>query len=166
MDTTLSHLSTLEAHQQLSIAEYVVGRSRQPDAGIAPVAVDELLETELAVVAWEGTEFAGFMRAKNTIETSPSGFQYRQIGMLVVAEQFQGMGLSRVLIEDVTQFVIEDQVIPYAFSSPASQHSFLRCGYTVALPGELDAFGQSMFGNEGMVLPYSQIEEAQEIISY
>ena len=166
MDTTLSHLMTLDARQQLSIAESVAERSQRPDASIAPITVDQLLETELAVVAWEGDEFAGFMRAKNTIETSPSGYQYRQIGTLVVAEQFRGMGLSRVLIEDVTQFVIEDQVIPYAFSSPASKRAFLRCGYTIALPGELDAFVQSMFGNEGMVLPYSHIEESQEIVDY
>lgn len=148
----IHHYQDLNPLAQRSVSIEIAWQSQLPASEIVPVSVEDVAATELAVVATEGTQVAGFVRAKNETFVADDGLKYRQIGSLFVAEAFRGQDLAHELVSTITSFVVWEGFTPFAFANEKGRGAFIKSGYRSAEPGEV-AFASSRLGNEPFVYP-------------
>lgn len=152
------HLNDLNPLSRLRVAEQVSGYSATPGNGVAPVSIEDILETEHAFVAWQRTDLAGFVRAKNEVHHVEEGVSYQQIGSLMVTESFRGQKVAVDLVENMTDLVVVGGITPYAFVNAQSRTAFTRNEYRAAGPDEIP-FATSQFGNQAMVYADQNFEQ-------
>lgn len=148
----ITHIHDLNPLAQRNVAIAVAWESCAPNSDFAPVAVEELEASELAVAAIDGGQLAGYVRAKNEIHATDEGITYRQIGSLFVAEAFRGQNLAYELVDTITTFAVWQGANPFAFVNIRGRRAFEKSGYRPALPDELP-FAKSVLGNEAVVYP-------------
>lgn len=141
-------------------AAYFVSSLCNEDNAMKPVSYDEVLATEIALVAFAGGEYdefiAGYIRSGEPLvdksrQISKPKYEYVEIGSLVVASHFRGVGIATELLRKMTGHTIGSFYIPYAFCTQRGMRSFAKVGYQPALPGELPIEAISQFGNQPMV---------------
>lgn len=126
------------------------------EQGVAPISFDEVIESKLALVAFIGNEYAGYIRGKEPIFKEGSDYPYQQVGTLVVAAAFANRGVGGMLVEEITTKVVGKRNIPYAFCNKVALPRFSKAGYVKAMPDELPLKTVSLYGNEAVVYPLNK----------
>lgn len=126
------------------------------EQGVAPINFDEVIESKLALVAFIGSEYAGYIRGKEPIFKEDSDYPYQQVGTLVVTAAFANRGVGSKLVEEITRKVVGKRHVPYAFCNKVALPRFVKAGYVKTLPGELPVKAISLYGNESVVYPMNK----------
>jgi hypothetical protein len=155
----ISYLDGLGASEQENIARYISSYSVSSDSQISKVTIEEILESNIALVALADGDFAGFIRTKNGINVNNYGYSCQQVGSLVVASSFRGQAIAPELVKDMTECVVLEGIMPFAFANRQCKEIFVNNDYTSALIGEIPMLASSELGNEAMVYPISNFHK-------
>lgn len=156
------YFEDLDKKLAYNIAEYITTFSSNEENGIARVSMDTILECDLAIVALVNNRFAGYIRAKEDILDEVKELPYRQVGSLVVVPEFQGNGVASMLVNKITDDVIAEWSIPFAFVNSASESTFLASGYEYNLPGELPKSASSVLHGKSVVYPMHKFIDLEQ----
>lgn len=116
---------------------------------IVPVTAEVVLHKPISLVATINGDFAGFVSANTALEHD--GELLTKIGTLVVPKPFQGHGMAKHLVNQVTGHVVVQEMVPYTFAGVHSLSGFVQTGYTLAEPSELPPGEFSPYGNTPLV---------------
>lgn len=148
MSLELYEFGKLGAKQRLDVASAISLETfdrHKEGQQIVPVEAEEILQRKIGLVALVGDKIAGYVSAKKPQE------RFAQISTLVVLEESQGIGVGSKLVQHVTDWVLDDDLKPFAFCSPCGQRSFVKSNYIVAEPQEMPTNITSKFSNQPMI---------------
>ena len=127
----------MAAHKVSALTQGVSGEKPQ----MLPLAVEEVVNQRLAVVALSGEKFAGQVAAKHPI--THQGDDMTEVGSLVVSPQFRRMKIASHLTAAMSWHLTLQGEVPYAFCNGLSLPIFQRAHYELATGSEIppQAFG-------------------------
>ena len=149
----------LSKSMQLAVATKVANFCTNTNEinGIIPLSIDEIMETQWAIVSTVNEKFAGYVRLKQEIVHEKTLRTYQSIGTLVVAGAFQGNGIGAELVSKITDDIFTTTNIPFAHCNSLSLKSFQTAGYIAAMPGVLPAAATSAYNNRSLIFPRRDI---------
>ncbi len=118
---------------------------------LVPVEHAEIMASEHALVSFVQDSIAGYVRAKPNSSAAHNNQEFREVGSLIVLKPFRRMGIGSALVTSITEAVVTEGQIPYAFCGPDSQALFERVGYQTASQQDLPITAISQLGNQAMV---------------
>lgn len=162
MDIELRTFSELSDTEQVKFASQIAAETQakfMAEQKIVPVEPEAILQREIGLLALHNGRLAGYVGATNVDAA------YTQVGTLIVLEYNQGSGTGKQLVVGITELVVGEERLPFAFSNPNSQPSFEFAGYTPAKPRELPPKAQSQFNNQPMIhLGASSNRQVQKLV--
>lgn len=128
------------------IAEYTNGNLDEVPQ-MLPVTSDDVYAKHLGFVTLATTEsaedtFAGYVGASCPQEWQ--GQQMCEVGTLWVPQNFRKQGIAHGLVSAISQALVVQQKLPFAFCNPKSKPVFMQVGYVEAEVADLppSAFGE------------------------
>ncbi len=106
-----------------------------------PVSPEEIFNKHVGFIALSNDSFAGYVGAANPIEWG--GHLMSEVGSLWVPDVFRKHGVANSLVQTMSEYLLEQSLLPFAFCNSKSNSIFKRNGYLDAVNGEIpdSAFG-------------------------
>lgn len=144
-------LSPKEQHKTANLISVLSKSNNSAERKVAPVEPEDIFLKYFGIVAMHNGEFAGYIAASQP--TWHDNVLMCKVGSLVVAPLLQQRGIGSVLVEEMTESLLTEVKVPFAFCSDYSIKAFLRAGYIPALDIDIPEGETSLYGNKAMVYP-------------
>lgn len=157
-EISLRYFAELETSEQAETAVLISDLTHSQmckNNKVAPLEPEDVMGKYLGLIATRDDEFAGFIGAEPRFKFK--AYVMSKVGSLIVAEAHQQLGLGTILVHDMTQTLVNEGVVPFAFHNPASGFAFFKSGYIPAIRGDLPKNQVSLYDNQAVIrLPFNR----------